>query len=485
MSETEDIQLNLKWDNFSSHLALSFDSCYESQQFVDVSLVCKDGKVIKAHKVILANTSKFFHRLLTENQHPHPMIVMHDIDVDDLRSLMSFMYCGEVQVFQNDLKRLLDLADTLEISGLQQIPDFDNDRTRCGNKNSTVVNDQAECPNIFNLPESPERDVDKPASNLLKYVSTLGQKNLDNSVPIFESSSKKLREMAQKIESSSLGRKTFTDSSENRLREITNNNVPKSFNILPENESESLSCKSSIRKLQELAKLLDNVNRNPTLPEMPKATSVGQKRPLHSVENGSLFAKKSNVTLVTPSTSETEPEVESNGLVPAHDPGDTGQTNDGEQFIQNCAALIKDEVEVATDCSSPPDIELDNSHNENSTFHDGENSRTSMLAAQLLKAVANKRKAAENALTEGGYSGYLGGVPDQHITTNSNTKNRNRKLAFHEPRPCDICNRVYRDAATLRQHTFTMHTAGTYFCGCGAYFFTKYDLLVHKKQAHS
>lgn len=36
-----------------------------------------------------------------------------------------------------------------------------------------------------------------------------------------------------------------------------------------------------------------------------------------------------------------------------------------------------------------------------------------------------------------------------------------RKLAFHEPRPCPVCRRMYRDAATLRTHTAIMHSEGT------------------------
>ena len=36
----------------------------------------------------------------------------------------------------------------------------------------------------------------------------------------------------------------------------------------------------------------------------------------------------------------------------------------------------------------------------------------------------------------------------------------NRKLAFHEPRPCPTCKRMYRDAATLRTHTAIMHSKG-------------------------
>lgn len=61
-----------------------------------------------------------------------------------------------------------------------------------------------------------------------------------------------------------------------------------------------------------------------------------------------------------------------------------------------------------------------------------------------------------------------------------------RKLAFHEPRPCPTCRRMYRDAATLRTHIAIMHSEGKepFACSCGAYFRTKYDMYQHKKNGH-
>ncbi|KAF2361148.1 BTB/POZ domain [Trinorchestia longiramus] len=61
-----------------------------------------------------------------------------------------------------------------------------------------------------------------------------------------------------------------------------------------------------------------------------------------------------------------------------------------------------------------------------------------------------------------------------------------RKLAFHEPRPCPCCDRMYRDAATLRTHLTIMHTPGQepFLCTCGAQFQTKYEVHHHKKNGH-
>lgn len=117
----EETVLSLKWHSFPSHLAVSLDTCYEKQQFVDLSLVCKDGTILKCHKMVLANSSTFFRRLLVANDHPHPMIILHDIEADDLKTIINFMYCGEIQVVQSEVKRLLKLAEILEVTGLRHV----------------------------------------------------------------------------------------------------------------------------------------------------------------------------------------------------------------------------------------------------------------------------------------------------------------------------------------------------------------------------
>ncbi|KAI4495919.1 hypothetical protein M0802_008325 [Mischocyttarus mexicanus] len=117
----EETILSLKWHSFHTHLAVSLDTCYEKQQFVDLSLVCKDGTILKCHKMVLANSSPFFRRLLVANDHPHPMIVLHDIEADDLKTIVNFMYCGEIKVIKSEVRRLLKLAEILEVTGLRHI----------------------------------------------------------------------------------------------------------------------------------------------------------------------------------------------------------------------------------------------------------------------------------------------------------------------------------------------------------------------------
>jgi len=93
--------------------------------------------------------------------------------------------------------------------------------------------------------------------------------------------------------------------------------------------------------------------------------------------------------------------------------------------------------------------------------------------ATILTAAAKLKQVAEQAIKcerSGGGSG----------------SDASRKLAFHEPRPCPVCRRMYRDAATLRTHTAIMHSEGSqpFRCSCGVAFGTKYEMYQHKKSGH-
>lgn len=55
---------------------------------------------------------------LQQNPHKDPIIVLHDINNASLRTLLTFMYNGEVNVTEEFLPVLLKTAETLRICGL-------------------------------------------------------------------------------------------------------------------------------------------------------------------------------------------------------------------------------------------------------------------------------------------------------------------------------------------------------------------------------
>ena len=86
----------------------------EDKELFDVTLVCDDGD-IDAHKVLLSITSEFFLSVLKKSSHPHPLLYMKGLKKVQLRSVVDFLYYGEVNVglSHSDLfedLRLLDCA---------------------------------------------------------------------------------------------------------------------------------------------------------------------------------------------------------------------------------------------------------------------------------------------------------------------------------------------------------------------------------------
>lgn len=91
-----------------------------TENFADVTLAC-EGRILKAHKLVLAAGSHFFHNLFMSNPCNHPIIIMHDVQHDILKAIIEFMYKGEVNVMHNQLQVLLKTARNLDVKGLAEI----------------------------------------------------------------------------------------------------------------------------------------------------------------------------------------------------------------------------------------------------------------------------------------------------------------------------------------------------------------------------
>ena len=111
-------KLCLKWNDFQENVNTAFGSLRQDNDFADVTLACEDGQQIEAHKVILAASSPFFQNLLKRNQHHHPLIYMRGLKSEDLLAIVDFLYCGEANVFQENLDSFLAIAEELKLKGL-------------------------------------------------------------------------------------------------------------------------------------------------------------------------------------------------------------------------------------------------------------------------------------------------------------------------------------------------------------------------------
>ena len=116
----ESEQLCLQWNDFQSNINRAFRNLREDNDFNDVTLVCEDGTQVEAHKVVLATSSPVFQNLLRRNKHNHPLIYMRGMKSHDLQAIVDFLYCGEANVFQQNLDSFLALAEELQLKGLME-----------------------------------------------------------------------------------------------------------------------------------------------------------------------------------------------------------------------------------------------------------------------------------------------------------------------------------------------------------------------------
>ena len=111
----------VSWGGFQQNIKLSLSDLVEEEQFTDVTLVCEGDKQISAHKVILSAASPFFKQILIKNPHQNPLIYLKGVNYFDLISVISFVYQGEAKIKIGDFDSFWNLAEELEIKGLNAI----------------------------------------------------------------------------------------------------------------------------------------------------------------------------------------------------------------------------------------------------------------------------------------------------------------------------------------------------------------------------
>ena len=108
----------LKWKDFKENINTAFVALRNDVEFTDITLVCEDGNQVEAHKIVLAASSPFFHNLLKKNRHANPLIYMRGLKFKDLVAIVDFLYYGEVDIYQGDLDAFLNVAEELDLKGL-------------------------------------------------------------------------------------------------------------------------------------------------------------------------------------------------------------------------------------------------------------------------------------------------------------------------------------------------------------------------------
>lgn len=158
-----DQQFCLRWNEHTGTMVKVFKQMLDNQAFVDCTLAC-EGKLIKAHKMILAACSPYLHTILEENTSKHPIIFLPHLKYSDIRALVDYMYCGEVYISFGHLPSLLKAAEVLRIKGLTDVTN--------GNGNGTNISSSSDHQSSLNHNQSSSGDTSgtSSASNLIEQA---------------------------------------------------------------------------------------------------------------------------------------------------------------------------------------------------------------------------------------------------------------------------------------------------------------------------
>ena len=113
----------LSSDDFENKCREAFSGWWKDKEFADVTIATEDGDQISVHKLVLSSSSQLFKSLLSKNPHPHPLIYLTGVSMNNLQSVLEYVYSGQCNMQQDDLDGFLKIGEELLIRGLTQ--DFD------------------------------------------------------------------------------------------------------------------------------------------------------------------------------------------------------------------------------------------------------------------------------------------------------------------------------------------------------------------------
>ena len=111
-------KFSLKWNDFQSNVISVFSQLRTESSFQDVTIVSDDRKQVSAHRVVLSACSVYFNDILSQNTHSHPLLCLEGINFSELSNVIDYIYYGELQIYQEDLDRFLQIAQRLQLQGL-------------------------------------------------------------------------------------------------------------------------------------------------------------------------------------------------------------------------------------------------------------------------------------------------------------------------------------------------------------------------------
>ena len=109
---------SLKWEFFGSSLSSSLSHALKNPECSDVTLVSDDKIPFQAHKFVLSACSTVMKNILHNHPHPHRLLFLRGVKHQQLRSILQFIYLGEIKLHHDNMESFVQAAKDLKIKKL-------------------------------------------------------------------------------------------------------------------------------------------------------------------------------------------------------------------------------------------------------------------------------------------------------------------------------------------------------------------------------
>lgn len=113
----------LRWNNHKSNLVEILESLIKMECYVDCTIFVDNHVQFKAHRVVLAASSPYFQLILQDAPQDHCSIILPGVQEFEMRTLLEYIYAGEVNIAESQIPRIMKIAKMLEVKGLLDMVD--------------------------------------------------------------------------------------------------------------------------------------------------------------------------------------------------------------------------------------------------------------------------------------------------------------------------------------------------------------------------
>ena len=112
--------INRKGTELKRNLSIISSDEFVEDNFSDVTLVSDDQQLFHAHRSVLSISSPFFHNILLDYPHSHPLIYLRGVAHKELFSILQFIYQGETRFNKDIINILAKASEDLQMNRLTE-----------------------------------------------------------------------------------------------------------------------------------------------------------------------------------------------------------------------------------------------------------------------------------------------------------------------------------------------------------------------------